>query len=91
MSPHPQPLRLLAFRPTTNNGGTLRAVVDVQHSSGLVLRGVAVHVAGSREWCSPPSPLIDFANHGVRKHWSETILAVLHADHPELFGGGVGA
>ncbi len=86
MSPHPQPLRLLAVRPTMNTGGTLRATIDVQHASGLVLRGVGVHVAGGRQWCSPPSQLIDFANHGVRHHWSETILKALHVANPELFG-----
>lgn len=82
-----RPPVVLALRPPPIPGGTLKAVCDIQFPSGLLLRAVAVHVAGSRAWCSPPSPMVDFANHGVRRRWSEAILAVLRVSHPDLFAG----
>lgn len=36
-------------------GSTLRAFVAVQFASGLIVEGVGLHVAGSREWASPPA------------------------------------
>ena len=85
MTPNRQTPVVLLFRPARVPGDTLKGLVDVQFPSGLLLRGIAVHSAGSRAWCSPPTPSIDFANHGVRHRWSEAILAELRRTNPKIF------
>ena len=44
--------RLLEWRPLHQN--TLIGFAKVQFASGLIINGIAVHVAGSRMWASPP-------------------------------------
>lgn len=85
MTPNRQVPVVLLFRSAGVGGGTLKGFCDIQHPSGLVMRNIAVHRAGSREWCSPPSVDIDFANHGVQRRWSETVLAELRRTNPEIF------
>jgi hypothetical protein len=51
--PGRRPAHLLNWRQVTKS--SLRGFADVQFASGLILREIAVHVAGSRAWASPPS------------------------------------
>lgn len=45
--------KLIDWRPLSRS--TLRGFAKVQFGSGLIVCEVAIHVAGSRAWASPPS------------------------------------
>lgn len=51
-SVRPRP-RILDFRPVRK--GSLRGFLSVQLPSGLIVREVGVHIAGSKSWCAPPA------------------------------------
>jgi hypothetical protein len=52
MNPEARP-KLLEWRPLRKN--TLIGFAKLQFASGLIVSEIAVHVAGSRIWASPPS------------------------------------
>ena len=51
MTPTRPRARILEFRPMRR--GSLSGFLAVQFGSGLIMREVAIHVAGSRSWAAP--------------------------------------
>jgi hypothetical protein len=72
--------RLLAWRPVAAPDGSLIGHCDIEHGSGLRVKGVAVHRAGSRRWCTPPA-IVWFSGHGTRSAWSRVVLRALDEFH----------
>ena len=49
------PPKLLSWRPLEPPRGSLIGFARIQFGSGLIVRDIGIHLAGSRVWASPPA------------------------------------